>query len=88
MTESGSLEMKEGEEEKKMMMEWLMGRTKIGVYSGGYWYLDYDGNYLWQYPATDKIWALGWAGRVARSLAPIWRPWWSPPLRIISERGD
>ena len=32
MAESASLEMKEGEEEKKkMMMEWLMGRTKIGV---------------------------------------------------------
>jgi hypothetical protein len=32
------------------------------VYSGGYWYLDYDGNYLWEYPAKDQVWSLGWAG--------------------------
>ena len=38
------------------------GKTKIGVYAGGYWYLDYDGNYLWEYPAKDKIWQMGWTG--------------------------
>jgi len=36
------------------------GKTKIGVYAGGYWYIDYDGTYL--YDPTKDIWQLGWAG--------------------------
>ena len=36
------------------------GRTKIGVYAGGYWYVDHDGTYL--YDPTKDIWQMGWTG--------------------------
>jgi hypothetical protein len=36
------------------------GKTKIGVYAGGYWYVDHDGTYL--YDPSKDIWQLGWTG--------------------------
>jgi hypothetical protein len=37
------------------------GRTKIGVYNQGFWFLDYDGSYTWDGGIADKIasWGLG-----------------------------
>jgi hypothetical protein len=38
------------------------GRTKIGVYYQGSWYLDYDGNGAWDYGVQDKAYNFGWSG--------------------------
>jgi hypothetical protein len=35
------------------------GKTKTGVYSNGYWYLDYDGNSTWDGGLIDKFAAWG-----------------------------
>ena len=40
------------------------GPTKIGVVNQGFWFLDYDGNYVWDGGTTDKI--AGWG--------PDWTP--------------
>jgi hypothetical protein len=37
------------------------GRTKIGVYHQGSWFLDYDGNGAWDGGANDKAYSFGWA---------------------------
>ncbi|MCW5983449.1 MAG: hypothetical protein KIT09_35480 [Bryobacteraceae bacterium] len=37
------------------------GRTKIGVFKDGFWYLDMNGNGHWDPPA-DKVYGFGWAG--------------------------
>jgi endoglucanase len=36
------------------------GRTKIGIYYKGFWYLDYDGNGVWDGGVNDKQYAFGW----------------------------
>ncbi len=38
------------------------GKTKIGVYSGGFWFLDYDGDYAWNPAGQDKQVGWGWEG--------------------------
>jgi hypothetical protein len=38
------------------------GRTKIGVYIYGQWYLDYNGNGVWDGPAIDRELYLGGEG--------------------------
>ena len=38
------------------------GRTKIGVYSNGFWFLDYNGDYVWDGGIFDKQIGWGWAG--------------------------
>ena len=38
------------------------GKTKIGTCQNGYWLLDYDGNFLWDGPGTDKLVFLGGSG--------------------------
>ena len=38
------------------------GRDKIGVFSNGFWYLDYDGNGVWDGGAVDKQYQFGWSG--------------------------
>jgi hypothetical protein len=38
------------------------GRAKIGIYDNGYWYLDYNGNGVWDGASTDKAYTLGWSG--------------------------
>lgn len=37
------------------------GKTEIGVYLNGGWYLDYNGNGAWD-SGTDKQYSFGWAG--------------------------
>ncbi len=37
-------------------------RSKIGVYSGGFWFLDYDGDFAWNPSGADKQVGWGWAG--------------------------
>jgi len=46
------------------------GRTKIGCISNGFWFLDYDGNYLWDGGVVNK--EVGWAGP---GLTPIVGDW-------------
>jgi sugar lactone lactonase YvrE len=36
------------------------GRTKIGVYYQGFWFLDYDGNGVWDGGVNDKQYNFGW----------------------------
>jgi hypothetical protein len=38
------------------------GRTKLGLYSQGFWFLDYDGNYAWDGGVADKVFGFGWTG--------------------------
>ena len=38
------------------------GRTKVGLYSSGSWFLDYDGNYSWDGGVNDKLFGFGWVG--------------------------
>jgi hypothetical protein len=38
------------------------GKTKAGAFINGYWYLDYDGNGLFEGIGTDRIFAFGSAG--------------------------
>jgi hypothetical protein len=38
------------------------GRAKIGIYYNGFWYLDYDGNGLWDGGIKDKAYTFGWSG--------------------------
>ncbi len=38
------------------------GKTKIGVYVDGFWFLDYDGSYTWDGGAADKVAGWGWTG--------------------------
>lgn len=38
------------------------GRSKLGVYSGGFWFLDYDGDFAWNPGGADKQVGWGWAG--------------------------
>jgi hypothetical protein len=38
------------------------GRAKVGIYDNGYWYLDYNGNGVWDGASTDKAYTLGWSG--------------------------
>ena len=35
------------------------GRTKTGVYKNGFWFLDYNGNGIWDGPLVDRLVALG-----------------------------
>jgi hypothetical protein len=46
------------------------GRTKIGVYSNGFWFLDYDGDYVWDIAAGDK--QMGWGGPGVEIVAGDW----------------
>jgi hypothetical protein len=48
------------------------GRAKIGVYCNGFWYLDYNGNGIWDGASTDKQYTFGW---VASGLVPIVGDW-------------
>jgi hypothetical protein len=38
------------------------GRTKIGIYYNGFWYLDYNGNGSWDDGVQDKAYNFGWSG--------------------------
>jgi uncharacterized protein (TIGR03437 family) len=38
------------------------GKTKIGIFCNGYWYLDYDGDGAWDDGVKDKSYAFGWPG--------------------------
>lgn len=38
------------------------GRTDVGVFAAGYWFLDYDGDGHWDGGTNDKQFAFGWAG--------------------------
>ena len=48
------------------------GRTKIGVYYQGFWYLDYDGNGVWDGGINDKAYNIGWP---APGVTPIVGDW-------------
>jgi hypothetical protein len=48
------------------------GRAKIGVYYNGFWYLDYDGNGVWDGDVNDKAYAFGWP---AAGVTPIVGDW-------------
>jgi hypothetical protein len=48
------------------------GRTKIGVYYQGFWYLDYDGNGVWDGGVNDKAYNIGWP---ATGVTPIVGDW-------------
>jgi hypothetical protein len=48
------------------------GRTKIGVYYQGFWYLDYDGNGVWDGGVNDKAYTFGWA---ATGVTPMVGDW-------------
>jgi hypothetical protein len=48
------------------------GRTKIGVYYNGFWYLDYDGNGVWDGGVNDKAYSFGWA---ATGVTPMLGDW-------------
>jgi uncharacterized repeat protein (TIGR01451 family) len=48
------------------------GRAKIGVYYNGYWYLDYDGNGIWDGGINDKQYNLGWADP---AVTPVMGDW-------------
>jgi hypothetical protein len=48
------------------------GRTKIGVYYQGFWYLDYDGNGIWDGGINDKTYNIGWP---ATGVTPIVGDW-------------
>jgi hypothetical protein len=48
------------------------GRTKIGVYYQGFWYLDYNGNGVWDGPSVDKAYIFGWA---APGVTPMVGDW-------------
>jgi hypothetical protein len=47
------------------------GRTKIGVYCDGFWFLDYNGNGVWE-PDTDKAYIFGWN---ATGVMPVVGDW-------------
>ena len=40
------------------------GKTKVGLYASGAWYLDFNGNGVWDGPTVDKVvfWSTGQAG--------------------------
>jgi hypothetical protein len=38
------------------------GKTKVGTFLNGYWYLDYNGNGVWDGESTDKAYVFGQAG--------------------------
>jgi hypothetical protein len=40
------------------------GTTKIGVYANGTWYLDFNGNKLWDGATTDRQYFFGFAGSI------------------------
>jgi hypothetical protein len=48
------------------------GRTKIGIYYQGFWYLDYDGNGVWDGGVNDKAYNFGWP---AAGVTPILGDW-------------
>jgi hypothetical protein len=48
------------------------GRTKIGVYYNGFWYLDYDGNGVWDGGVNDKAYNFGWP---ATGVTPVVGDW-------------
>jgi hypothetical protein len=48
------------------------GRSKIGVYYQGFWYLDYNGNGVWDGPSVDKAYNFGWA---AAGVTPMLGDW-------------
>jgi hypothetical protein len=48
------------------------GRTKIGIYYQGFWYLDYDGNGIWDGGINDKAYNIGWP---AVGVTPIVGDW-------------
>ena len=48
------------------------GRTKIGIYYQGFWYLDYDGNGVWDGGINDKAYNIGWP---APGVTPIVGDW-------------
>jgi len=48
------------------------GRSKIGIYYNGFWYLDYDGNGVWDGGVNDKAYVFGWA---ATGVTPITGDW-------------
>jgi hypothetical protein len=48
------------------------GRTKIGIYYHGSWYLDYDGNGVWDGGVNDKEYQFGWP---AEGVTPMVGDW-------------
>jgi C1A family cysteine protease len=48
------------------------GRTKIGIYYQGFWYLDYDGNGVWDGGVNDKAYNFGWP---ATGVTPMVGDW-------------
>ena len=43
-----------------MVGDWNFdGRKKVGIYSNGTWYLDYNGNGVWEGVAVDKAYSFG-----------------------------
>jgi uncharacterized repeat protein (TIGR01451 family) len=48
------------------------GRIKIGIYYYGFWYLDYDGNGVWDGGVNDKMYNLGWADPAVMPLVGDW----------------
>jgi hypothetical protein len=48
------------------------GLTKIGIYYGGIWYLDYDGNGVWDGGVNDKQYVFGWTGS---GVTPVLGDW-------------
>jgi hypothetical protein len=55
-----------------MVGDWsATGTAKIGIYYEGFWYLDYDGNGVWN-PANDKAYNFGWN---ATGVTPILGDW-------------
>jgi hypothetical protein len=38
------------------------GKDNAGAFINGYWYLDYNGNGVWDGSGTDRIYAFGQAG--------------------------
>jgi hypothetical protein len=48
------------------------GRTKIGIYYQGFWFLDYDGDGVWDGGVNDKAYNFGWP---ATGVTPILGDW-------------
>jgi hypothetical protein len=48
------------------------GRTKIGIYYNGFWYLDYDGSGSWDGGVRDKAYTFGWAAPGVTPLVGDW----------------
>ena len=52
-----------GRERRRLLGDWNGdGKTEIGVFNEGSWYLDYNGNGVWDGFATTEASAFGWPG--------------------------